>query len=218
MVADKWEAYRKIKEKGYLPITAIDCGYALGEWTHGIRNVFPEIKVMGIDANSQIFTDGGADIKEGALLWSSDGVKLPFHRNNNPAGWCSGDSIFKETTQHYTDDKVRIEYMTSITLDTLCKKHNINKVDILKLDIQGAELECMRGFSEYLHSVDFVEIECAVVEYNKNAPDIYDILDHMRYMFDVCDLLETHYSYGKYDMIQVDFLFKNKKILLPMVI
>ncbi len=35
-------------------------------------------------------------------------------------------------------------------LDDLIKKHNINKVDYLKMDIEGAEIEAMKGATEFL--------------------------------------------------------------------
>lgn len=210
--------YQKIRDKGYSPRVAIDGGYALGSWTGGIKSVFPEVVVLGIDANSHIFTDGGADIKEGCVLWSEDGKTLPFHRNANASGWCTGDSVFKENSHHYGPNNTRIEYMTSVSLNTLCKKHGFDKVDILKLDVQGAELECLRGFSDFIATVDFVELECSVMEYNVGAPGIYEVLAYMNSMnFDVHDVLEIHYASGQYDLIQVDFLFRNRNLSLPMV-
>ena len=211
------DTYRKIRDKGYSPKIAIDGGYALGSWTGGIKTWFPEIKVLGIDANSHIFNDGGAEIKEGCVLWSEDGVTLPFHRNSNASGWCTGDSVFKENSHHYGPNNTHIEYMTSVSLNTLCKKHGFEKVDILKLDVQGAELECLKGFSDYIDTVDFVELECSVMEYNVGAPGIYEVLEYMKSKFDIHDVLEIHYASGQYDLIQIDFLFKNRNFPLQMV-
>jgi FkbM family methyltransferase len=218
MQVDKWECYRKLKDKGYTPNFAVDAGYAVGEWTNGLKSVFGPVRVMGVEVHSELFNEFGAEIKEGYALWSVDGVELPFYCNDNSSGWCTGDSLFRENTQHYNDARVRIKSATTMTLNTLLRKHQINKVDILKLDIQGAELECLKGASDFLHDIDFVEIECATVQYNIGAPKLYDILEFMRTQFDVYDLLETHYSYGRYDLIQVDFLFKNKNLPLSMVI
>ncbi len=211
--------YEKLRAKGYSPKIAIDGGYALGSWTGQIKSAFPEIKVMGIDVHSQHFNEFGAEIKEGCLLWSEDGKVLPFYRNKNQSGWCTGDSAFKENSHHYLNpNSLQVDHLTSVTLNTLCKKHGFEKVDILKLDVQGAELECLKGFDEYIDTVDFIQLECSVMEYNIGAPQVYEVLTFMdRAGFDIYDVLELHYASQVNDMIQIDFLFKNRTLPLQMV-
>ena len=44
-------------------------------------------------------------------------------------------------------------------LDTFCKKKNINKINILKIDVEGSELEVLRGAEKQLKKVDIILIE-----------------------------------------------------------
>lgn len=44
-------------------------------------------------------------------------------------------------------------------LDTFCKKKNIDKINILKIDVEGSELEVLRGATNQLKKVDVILIE-----------------------------------------------------------
>jgi hypothetical protein len=67
--------------------------------------------------------------------------------------------------------------------------------------------------------VDFVELECATVNYNAGAPTIYDIFEFMKPQFEGYDIVELHRAntdaYG--DLIQVDILFRNKNSTIPKI-
>lgn len=47
----------------------------------------------------------------------------------------------------------------SITLDDLCKKHSIGKVDLLCMDAQGAELKILQGAECALKNVRYIITE-----------------------------------------------------------
>ena len=54
------------------------------------------------------------------------------------------------------------------TLDNLVKDKG--PFDFVKLDVQGAEIEVLEGATETLKNVDFLFLECSLVEYNEGAP------------------------------------------------
>jgi hypothetical protein len=49
-------------------------------------------------------------------------------------------------------------------LDTIIKKNNIDKVDIIWMDLQGAELLALKGLGTYLNEVKFIHTEVSYKE------------------------------------------------------
>ena len=83
-------------------------------------------------------------------------------------------------------------------------------IDLIKLDVQGAELDILRGSTEkVLPKCDLILMEVALLQYNKGAPLSGEVFTYMDSIgFQAIDILEKHY-FNK-DMIQADFLFARK--------
>lgn len=62
-----------------------------------------------------------------------------------------------------TSKTVRIP---SIRLDTFCKENNINFIDVVKIDVEGAELKVLKGLEDYLK---FGKVGFLIVELNKRS-------------------------------------------------
>ena len=205
--------YNRLKTLGFYPTTSIDGGACNGEWSTLIRSIFTDTFIMGIDANdwngNQSFP--GVDIGEIAVLTNKDNLEVIF--NKKVEGFCTGDSIFKENTFHYSDDRLIEEKRVGITLKTLCKNNNIKKIDLLKLDTQGSEIMIMEGLGEMLKEIEFIEIECSLVEWNIGGCMISDVIKFLDNDFEIYEILEFH-RLNNQDLIQVDILFKNKKSLI----
>ena len=107
-------------------------------------------------------------------------------------------------------DKLLVEEKRiSTTLKSLCDKHNIIKIDLLKLDTQGSEVMIMKGMGEMLNNVDFIELECSIVEWNLGGCKIGDVIEFLRPQFEIYEILEFH-RLNDVELIQVDLIFKNK--------
>ena len=46
-----------------------------------------------------------------------------------------------------------------VKLDTFCFKKSIKKIDILKIDVEGFELQVLQGASKILNNTDYILIE-----------------------------------------------------------
>lgn len=205
--------YNRLKTLGFNPSYSVDGGACHGEWSGSIRPLFPETFIMGVDAND--WNGNGSfphvNIGEVQVLTDEDGKEIIF--NKKVEGNCTGDSIFKENTIHYAGDRLVEEKRIGITLKTLCEKHNIPKIDLLKLDTQGSEIMIMDGLGEMLSDIEFIEIECSLVEWNIGGCMIGDVIHYLREHFEIYEILEFHRLHGE-DLIQVDILFQNKKSLI----
>ena len=45
------------------------------------------------------------------------------------------------------------------TLDNFCKIKKIKRVDLLKIDVEGSELDVLRGAKKLLNSVNIIQLE-----------------------------------------------------------
>jgi hypothetical protein len=68
----------------------------------------------------------------------------------------------------------------NVTLQQLCDKHNIFKVDYLSLDVEGSELKVLQG-------IDFTRLDIKIIgveiNYKEDQPKIFDILNKNGYTF-----------------------------------
>lgn len=202
--------YNRLKDLGFTPKVSIDVGACKGEWSANIRSIHPETFIIGVDANDWngdgVFPH--SNVSEVAVLSDRANKDVIFYKKKE--GHCTGDSIFKENTFHYSDVSLIEEKRITTTLELLCEKHKIEKIDLLKLDTQGSEILIMDGLGSRLKNVEFVEIECALVEWNIGGATIQDVIDYMKEDFVIYEILEFH-RLNNLDLIQVDILFKNKK-------
>lgn len=66
---------------------------------------------------------------------------IPRRRGEQVTGHASIEANIDE--HHYSDfDRIDIE---AVTLDALCKAHAIEHIDLLSIDVEGAELEVLQG-------------------------------------------------------------------------
>jgi FkbM family methyltransferase len=104
----------------------------------------------------------------------------------------------------------RITSVRIIRGDAYAKSAGVTKVDFLKIDVEGMELEVMKGFGDFLRT----SVDCLQFEYG-----VFNIVS--RYMLrDLCSLLtEQGFAVGKvyprhveffnYDYTREDFLGNN---------
>lgn len=89
--------------------------------------------------------------------------------------------------------------VTSITLDKFIHSHSVNFVDILKVDVEGGELDVLKGCMESLKSniIKNVIIEISP-KYNTDGYDILSILQSAHYDLYNIPLVETgDYTYSE---------------------
>lgn len=135
---------------------------------------FPNAKIYAFECNPNTIGLCKANIKsysdritliEGAVT-DYDGTTTfyPINKQKTKTTWKDGNpgasSLFK-TNGHYTiEHYVQDEIITDChRLDTVMTKHNIPNVDIIWIDLQGAELLALRGLGSCLKNVQYIHTE-----------------------------------------------------------
>ncbi len=80
--------------------------------------------------------------------------------------------------------KFKMVKVLSLRLDSLLKILKLNKIDFLKIDVEGAELLVLRSLGEYISKVKYIWFEFIEENYRKfnyNGQQLLDFLDKHRF-------------------------------------
>jgi FkbM family methyltransferase len=123
----------------------------------------------------------------------------------------TGASLYKENTEWYGEGKYKTIKVPTKTLDS-CNYFNNESIDLIKIDVQGAELDILSGGRSTIMRSNYVLIEVSTIEYNVKAPLMDEIVPVMKsygfYIEDILDYLKP----SKKQITQMDLLFKNSYI------
>lgn len=122
----------------------------------------------------------------------------------------TGASLYKENTEWYEEGKYET---VSVFTDTLDNRNYFNgePIDLIKIDVQGAELDILKGGEKTMQNTSYALLELSLLEYNQGAPLIGEVVDKMiEYGFCIVDILEYHRFPQLYGgaIFQIDALFK----------
>jgi hypothetical protein len=136
---------------------------------------------------------------------------LSFYMTNENL-LCTGNSLYREASRHYTDDKVIIEKVRVRKLDNVIDENpSLSYYNILKLDTQGSELDILRGATKCLPQFDYVILETSLVNYNVGAPLQGPVIDFMTDAgFKLLGVVEQH-RYASGEVFQEDLIFEQIK-------
>lgn len=139
----------------FVPGVIVDAGANIGLFTILMKNRFPQAKVICIEPdpeNVRLLEKNTAPYTsisvETAGLWHEDKMLRVFDKHN------MGFSAM------VTEESGQITNTRSITMDSLLKKYGLDRVDILKIDIEGSEEAVFsRNFENWLPKVKMIIIE-----------------------------------------------------------
>ncbi|MBX7185544.1 MAG: FkbM family methyltransferase [Vicinamibacteria bacterium] len=156
-----------LRDNGFAPATIVDIGAYVGDWSRIAAGVFPKSAFVLIDANPLTRTKlefaarelGHGSRFEIALLGAAAGT-ADFHQAD------TGASVLKELTTFPAAPTVRLAVRR---LDDVLGRPPEGPL-LLKLDVQGYELEVLRGGPESLAAAEVVIMETSLLPYNEGAP------------------------------------------------
>jgi FkbM family methyltransferase len=196
-----------LKKYGFDPVFVLDIGANIGQWNREFSKLFPTSRIKSFEANSsceKYLQDLDYTI---CLLGDEDEKVVDFYKTNLNGPTPTGASVFRELHTLYDDSSLTIDKMKMKKLDTLLRDQ---KIDLMKLDVQGAELLVLNGAQEILKNTDFVLMEVSVMKYNKGSPLISEVINYMANKeFNVFDIVDVKYIHDL--CVQCDILFVNSK-------
>lgn len=187
----------------------IDGGACRGDWTRLLRSAYPSARVLMIEpqAEHQSVLQALAASNPGrievvhSLIGPEERSNVPFHVLDDGAGG-TGSSVLAEVS----DVPRHVVEMPMTTLDSLASTLTW-PVDLLKLDVQGYEIEALKGARGLLSRVPYVLLEVSTLQYNEGSPLMHEVLSWMREAgYITYDVLDFSRRQGDV-LVQVDLLF-----------
>ena len=196
-----------LRKKGWCPGVVIDVGAYEGYWTRDLLEVFPEAKVLMVEAQKNkedlLRTLVGKQPNTAyviQLLSSISGGEKYFFESETASHVVTGNSR-KSTAQK----------LTTITLDDLLLQLNFPPPDFLKLDVQGHEKEVLLGAINSLRQATVCLLEISLLNIGGNTPllaEMIQFMDSKGYQaYDISHFIRRPYDKALY---QVDMFFVKK--------
>lgn len=209
---------QSFKAKGFEPSCIFDIGGSDGSWTRKIMPLFPE-------TNFHLFeplADIAPSYTTSLLQFVSD-----FEHRTTLHKVAVGKEIGKLTFHHRTDNpaaSTAIEVgnrslyeqveVPMVTLDSIIGAMP-QAPNMLKVDIQGGELNVLKGCVSHLCKIDLLLLETWLSRgYGENTPLISELINFLApfgfHMFEVGDSWRNHNG----SLISQDFFFVNERSIL----
>ena len=199
----------RLKAVGFAPRVIYDVGAFYGGWTKSARKVFPAADYFLFEANA----DNAPKLEEtgekffNAVLSSQDGATKEFYLPKHAVA--TGASLYRENTVHYQSENLRVVPVKTRRLDAFAAEQGLPKPDLIKLDVQGAELEVLAGAGDLLATTGAIVAELSFLSYNQSAPLIADVIAGIDKLgFRSVDICEVHRT-ANGSALQMDVLFAN---------
>lgn len=162
---------------GCKPKVIYDIGACVLSWSKEARRIWSNSTVIHFEANpncEQLYIEQGLKYHMGVLS-NTDDRDIEFYLNDFTTG---GNSYYREigfplSLKLFTEQ--HIVKMKAKTLDTVVIENHFLFPDLIKLDIQGAELDVLFGAPIVLaHATDII-VEMQHENYNLNAPKVEQV-------------------------------------------
>lgn len=188
-----------IKARGFCPSGIIDVGANHGSWTRLALSIFPKARVIMIEPQEEM-----KDELEG-LCRSYESVEYIKAGAGKASGelvqtiWedLQGSSFIPEVNLDKLADRTQ-RLTPMITLDELLSERKSFVPDLVKLDIQGFELEALKGASSAFGITEVFILETSLYQFmnampttsdcvrfmHDNGYELYDITEYLRRPYD----------------------------------
>ena len=168
---------------GFSPKVIYDVGACVLHWTSEAKRIWPQAEFIAFEAMEAaefLYKENNMRYQIGVFS-DTDGKEVDFYQNDYHPG---GNSYYKENVEINPEaplyfNEANLRKRKTITLDTAMANNNFPLPDLLKMDIQGAELDALKGATVALSHAQHVILELQHVEYNKGAPTRDLVIQYM---------------------------------------
>jgi FkbM family methyltransferase len=165
----------------------IDVGANVGQTIDLMRRTFSKPIIYSFEPNPDLVQalrnryEIGGVVVESVALGNSEGTATFYQSENSELSSLLEPDRHKENP--FAATKLRTQLSVAVTrLDSWLKKRPLKKIDILKIDTQGFDLEVLRGASAAFDAriVEMVLIEVNFLNFYKGQSAFGDIVQFMK--------------------------------------
>lgn len=201
-----------LSRSGFRPKQIFDVGAYQGDFARLCLNVWPDTRVVAFEVlehkveELRQMTVSGLPVEViSCLLGAENRESVPFHEME------TASSVLEE---HIYQD-VPVKNYSMRTVDHIVKEHCANPPDFLKLDVQGYELEVLKGAEQALDNLKVILAELNFLDIHKGVPLVSEVitwLDERGWVaYDICGITRRPLDSALW---QADFIFVPRDISL----
>lgn len=196
------------KAMGWEPATCVDVGAAFGRFSLACARVFPRAHYLLVEPLEEYrpyleaVGDQLAHASYAGVAAAARSGETSFHIHADLVG----SSMLREAEGPKVDGASRI--VTAVTLDEFTRARGAGGPYLLKVDVQGAELEVLRGARSVLAATDYVILETSFFRFFIEGPELPAVIEFMsRGGFVPYDIFGLQYRPLDGALSQVDLVF-----------
>lgn len=203
---DMDRALEHLAHKGFKPSAVLDIGAAKGYWTQAHAWRFRDAEFFMIDplAESEPFLQSlcRTDKRFHYLLSAVGSTNGEIEMN------VSADCDGSTAMQHPADDPSRRRKVPLVTIDTLLEQARISAPQLVKIDVQGFEMQVLAGGKKLFETAEVFIIEANMYEFMPGMPLAHELIAHMvghgYRIYDMAGFLRRPFEN---DLAQMDIVF-----------
>jgi FkbM family methyltransferase len=205
---------QRMKRQDFNPRIVIDVGAAQGDWTRSCRQIFPDARYIMLEPLLAYEEELAALATHERIEYIRAAAgrtegELPLLVPTDPGGSSflpasrRGDTYFKRS--------VMVPVVPLANLDIP------EEASLLKLDVQGYELEVLAGAGPVLQQVEVIVAECSLYPFQQEIPLIHETIQHVVglgfCLYDVAD--EIRWPSGTLAQMDLIFVASRSQLLHP---
>jgi FkbM family methyltransferase len=157
------------------PLVIFDVGANIGDYAKMLRSRFSDAEIYCFEPRTETFNRLVSNTKglnihfNNVAVGSSNGILELFKGSNDTDATMV--TAYKDTLSDvFTFAGEPTESMTCemISLDDFCKNNNVSEIDFLKIDVEGHELEVLKGASKMI-----IENKINVIQFEFNEFNVF---------------------------------------------
>lgn len=174
----------------------LDLGAYIGYYTAVFSHIYPQAKIIAVEASPSIFNNLTKNCVLNSIanltlinkaISDEDDNKVEFYEKHSMSTFLREYLAF--LFPNCDEDNLHKEIVTTVTIDALANKMNLEEISLLKVDIEGAEVLALKGALVTLRER---KIKNMMIEYH--SVDNYNRLIDMMKQFGYSYSVDTRYE------------------------